>query len=83
MRINSYLVLISLLVLISACNKKTEPAVSASVEQAPALTIAKESREQLQKAKDVSKELEKSAEKQRQSIEEISGGNAANASKTN
>ena len=58
MRITTFLGLITSLVLISACNKKVEPIVQASVDIAPALTIAKDSRDQLQKAKDISKELE-------------------------
>jgi hypothetical protein len=83
MRFTTFLVLISLLVLMSACNKKAEPIVPTSVDQVPALTIAKESRDQLQKAKDVAKVLDQSAEKQKQAIDDISGNNSANASKPN
>lgn len=83
MRIRTYFVFLSLIVLMTACNKKPEPIVSASVEQAPALTIAKESRDQLQKAKNVSKVLDQSAEKQKQAIDDISADNASKASQTN
>ena len=77
MKTHIHIAIFCLLVCLGACSKsKEERAASQQPDPndaatAPALTITKESREQLQKAKEINQILEKSAQAQRQAIDEM------------
>lgn len=65
---------LALLITLAACSKHApDSAASASVPPSPPMTIAKESRAELQKAKDVNAQIEKAAIEQKKVIDESEG----------
>jgi hypothetical protein len=75
MQIMRLIAMLFVFILCTACSKSKEPqAPQSNVEPPPAISIAKESRAQLDKAKEVEKTVQQAADAHKQTIDAATNG---------